>query len=527
MLLAAWACVARECGGQVVETGTHWATPGEFVTLKNIGYEFVVTTVTNSPADWRNVFDAAEQAGLKLIVGPADHGVFRVSGEQWTISPAGEAFLRYAASRAALVKALFIFNEPYWVDPWNGQTSTCGVLSAAQLRSLRTAIRAIWPAALIYHDIGSPVKWAPGGQVNRDYPCIGTKYADQRGVADFVGIWFYPFERSGYRKERGLAEIRADIEYVRQQMGAEPVVAAQSFICKACEEATRWPTAEEIQDWNCALRTLAPQAISWYVWKQSLYNDYLSNHPDHWSRTTARACSGAGATPKPALSSVASAAAMDSALPVAPGSIISIFGDEFAAEPRVAAAGPLPRQIESTVVLINGLAAPLYFIAKTQINAQVPFEVAPGEAALMVKRGEQFSGALRMRVTESAPALFTWTQDGRGAAVAVDGVTNELVDLTRPAAAGQYVVLYGTGLGRLTSAVETGLGATAANAAVRAVTVSVGALRAPVLYAGATPGFAGLSQINLQVPAGLTPGPQRLVVSQGGQSSNVVTLHLR
>ena len=35
--------------------------------------------------------------------------------------------------------------------------------SAAQLRQLRTQIQAIWPGAKIYHDIGQPSAWAPGG----------------------------------------------------------------------------------------------------------------------------------------------------------------------------------------------------------------------------------------------------------------------------------------------------------------------------------------------------------------------------
>ena len=34
-----------------VETGTHWAPAGDFTTLKNIGYEFAVTAVTNNPAN--------------------------------------------------------------------------------------------------------------------------------------------------------------------------------------------------------------------------------------------------------------------------------------------------------------------------------------------------------------------------------------------------------------------------------------------------------------------------------------------
>ena len=510
-----------------VETGAHWVPPGDYATVKNIGYEFAVTAVTNNPANWKNTLDAAEAAGLRLIIGLTDHSHYRVTGDNWTISPTGEAFIRYAASRPALVKALFLFNEPYWVDPWTEKTNTCGALSALQLRNLRNAVRAIWPAALVYHDIGAPSVWAPGGQVNRDYPCIGNKFADQRGVADLTGIWFYPFESAGYRKETGLGILRREVDYVRKQMGAEPVIAGQSFICRACAEATRWPTTEEIQDWNCALRSLNPQAISWYVWKQELYNDYLSNHPGHWGRTTANACTATGTPPKPVLSAIASAAAMDSALPVSPGAIISLFGDEFAVDPRVAGAGTLPRQIESTVVLINNIAVPLYFIARTQINAQVPFEVAVGEATLVVKRGEAFSESLRLRIAEAAPGVFTLTQDGRGAAVAVDALTNRLIDAGHPIAAGDYVVLYGTGLGHLNDPVETGKVVLAANAAIRTTSVTIGATRVPVLYAGATPGFAGLYQINIQVPNAVPAGPQRLVVTQGSQQSNTVTLYVR
>ena len=510
-----------------VETGTHWAAPGDFVTLKSIGYDFAVTAVTNSPANWKNTLDAAEQAGIRLIVGLTDHSHYRLVGDNWTISAAGEAFIRYAASRPALVKALFLFNEPYWVDPWTGRTSTCGVLSALQLRNLRTAVREIWPGALVYHDLGAPSYWAPGGQVNRDYPCIGNKFADQRGVADIAGVWFYPFETSGYRKDRGIAVLRGEVDFVRRQMGAEPLIAGQAFICRACEEATRWPAAEELQDWNCALRGLNPQAISWYVWKQDLYNDYLSNHPDHWGRTTAASCGVAMATPKPALSSVASAAAMDSALPVSPGSIISLFGNDFGEEPRVAGPGALPRQIDATIVLINNVAIPLYFVAKTQINAQVPFEAALGEATLVVRRGQQSSDALRMRIAEAAPGVFTLSQDGRGAAVAVDAVSNRLIDGSNPARPGQYVVLYGTGLGRLSSPAETGQVVQSANAAVRATSVTIGTAVARVLYAGATPGFAGLYQINIQVPEGTAAGAHDVRLEQGTGASNVSVLQVR
>jgi len=512
---------------QTVETGTHWAAPRDFVTLKNIGYQFVVTTVSNNPANWRDTFDAAEANGLRLIVGLADHTQYRLNTATgaWTISATGEAFLRYAALRSTLVKAIFVFNEPYWVDPWTNQNNTCGALSAAQLRRLRTALRGVWPEARVFHDIGAPRLWAPGAQLPRDYPCIGTKYADQQGVADFVGIWFYPFESSGYRKAEALAALRADVDFVRQSMGAEPVIDAQSFICKSCQEATRWPTAEEIQDWNCAVRGLQPAAISWYVWQQDLYNDYLANHPDHWTRTTAASCQAAPAPePVPRPESIASAAAMDSALPVAPGAIISIFGGELAPAVKSAGPAPLPRQIDGITVLVNRVAAPLYFVAQTQINAQVPFETAPGEATLVVQRGGQVSSTLRLRVSEAAPAVFTWTQDGRGLAVAVDGLTNQLLEDRNPAAPGSVVVIYGTGFGPMTPAAATGDLVAGASPAVNRVTAAVAGLPAEVLYAGATPGFAGLYQVNVRIPTGASRGRQPLRLTQAGQTSNLAQL---
>ncbi len=273
-----------------VETGTHWATEADFPTLQGLGYRFVVTTLPNNRGRWETMFNAAEAAGLKLIVG-LNPSPYRFSNGSWTILAQGVQFLQYAASRSPLVKAIFVFNEPYWVDPSTGANNICGATPAADLRSLRTAIRGVWPGALVYHDIGQPSAWAPGGTLRRRNPCIADKYADATGVADFVGIWFYPFDGGGYRRAEMLATLQTEIAYVRSQMGAEPVSANQSFRCGHCSgEATRWPTESELRDYNCAVRALGPHAISWYPWQQTLYDDYLANHPEMWNLTTASAC---------------------------------------------------------------------------------------------------------------------------------------------------------------------------------------------------------------------------------------------
>lgn len=506
------------------ETGTHWASPAEYGVLRNLGYQFAVTTVSTSPAEWTATFDAAEAQGLKLIVGVYPPP-YSLSNGTWTITPTGQAFLRFAASRERTVKAIFGFNEPYWVNPWTGQTSLCGQLTAADLRKFREEIRKIWPAAKIFHDLGAPGEWAPGGTNARNNACIGNKYADQTGVADFVGVWFYPFERASYLKEEGLAAVREDIDFVKNSMQAEAVVDMQAFRCRNCGEASRFPNEDELKDWNCAVRALAPHAVSWYVWRQSIYDDFLANHPASWSMTTADAC--APVASRLELNSIASAAAMQSGLPVAPGSIVSLFGSGFAAEPVFASSNMLPREMASARVLINGIPAPLYFVGATQINAQIPFEAAPGEAAAQVAVGSRLSNALSFRVIEPAPHVFTVNQAGSGPAVAVDALTNQLISQAAPASPGGYVILYCTGLGKMRNPTPTGSGSAAANETLATVTANLGGLPATVLYAGAAPGFAGLYQVNLQIPSRLTAGEQTLRLTQGGLQSNPVTLQIR
>jgi adhesin/invasin len=60
------------------------------------------------------------------------------------------------------------------------------------------------------------------------------------------------------------------------------------------------------------------------------------------------------------------------------------------------------------------------------------------------------------------------------------------------------------------------------------VSVTIGGVPAQVLFAGLTPGFAGLYQVNALVPAGVTPGSQvSIVITAAGQQSKTVTIAVR
>ena len=48
-----------------------------------------------------------------------------------------------------------------------------------------------------------------------------------------------------------------------------------------------------------------------------------------------------------------------------------------------------------------------------------------------------------------------------------------------------------------------------------------------LLYAGVTPGYLGLSQINIQVPSAIRTGTYPLRITQNGVASNLCSLAVR
>ncbi len=93
---------------------------------------------------------------------------------------------------------------------------------------------------------------------------------------------------------------------------------------------------------------------------------------------------------------------------------------------------------------------------------------------------------------------------------------------TTPANAGDSITLYATGLGATTPAIPAGVLASGPAPLDNPISISIGGVAvsaSQILYAGAAPGYAGLYQINLVVPAGVPAGPQPVVISVGGADS--------
>lgn len=204
-------------------------------------------------------------------------------------------------------------------------------------------------------------------------------------------------------------------------------------------------------------------------------------------------------------------AATFSAGPVAPGSIISLFGD-FASN-----AAPV-------TVRFNGVLAPVLYAGPRQINAQTPFEAALGQNTVVVSIGGADLTSGTVSVIAAAPGLFL-TAPGRAAVVNQDNTVNSA---DHPAAAGSIMSAYLTGQGAVQPPVATGAPAPfdPLAMAVAPVTAFVGGQQADVSFEGLSPGSVGLFQVNLRLPPGIT-GEQSLAISVGGVSSNAATISVQ
>jgi uncharacterized protein (TIGR03437 family) len=257
-----------------------------------------------------------------------------------------------------------------------------------------------------------------------------------------------------------------------------------------------------------------------------------SNDPVHPNVTVAVSGNGVATVQLPHVNSGGVVNAASFAPKLAPGALATIFGSNLANGTAQASSLPLPTNLGGSQVTINGIAAPLLFVSPAQINFQVPFE-APlsGDGPVVVTNNGTPSAAQTASMAEYAPGIFTYAQDASTVApVIVHSSNNALVTPANPAAANEVLIIYSTGVGHFDHPPATGNPALSSPLAKAAVmpTVTLGGAPAQVQFAGLTPGFVGLVQINIQLPASLPPGVSLpLEVAFGSAASQTVNLRVR
>lgn len=216
------------------------------------------------------------------------------------------------------------------------------------------------------------------------------------------------------------------------------------------------------------------------------------------------------------------------------GGWASAFGTALANETGHSTTPILPITLHGAQILINGLAAPLYYASPLQINFQVPYETPVGKPVQVVVISNGVS-SLPIEVTffANAPAIFGYYRTADEFDPIVNHLDGTLVTPDSPAKAGEVLTLYATGAGVLKNAPQDGQPAPAApGLATTPVnpTVTVGKVAATVMFSGLTPGLVGVWQINVQLPDALPLAGDStlpLVVTLSGNSSRNVPLYVK
>lgn len=188
--------------------------------------------------------------------------------------------------------------------------------------------------------------------------------------------------------------------------------------------------------------------------------------------------------------------------PIAPGQFMALFGTGLGPTTAAVASAPFPATLGGVSVTVQGRPAPLYFVSSGQISALVPFATSGISAEVIVKVGNLESNHVTLPVSRTSPGIYTNTQNGIGAG-AILKADFSLLTANNPAKRGDTVLVYLTGLGALEIAFADGFPAstTVLNRVTDMVNVYIGGVKSIVTFAGAAPGFAGLYQINVQIPA--------------------------
>ena len=217
---------------------------------------------------------------------------------------------------------------------------------------------------------------------------------------------------------------------------------------------------------------------------------------------------------------------------LAQGDIVAVFGDQFTyGDPAQAGSLPLQNTLGTVQVLVNGSAAPLYYVSPGQINFEIPIDAATGDGTVQIVRNSQPGNQAYINIAPRAPrflllnggpyAILTTPQ---GALTGIPG---------SPVAAGDVVVIYTIGLGPTSPPVSSGTASPSSPLAEIKVPTSV-CFGTPTpfftppcatpQFVGLTPGFVGLYQVNVQIPSGLKSGTTALTLTVDNVASDVVQL---
>jgi uncharacterized protein (TIGR03437 family) len=289
----------------------------------------------------------------------------------------------------------------------------------------------------------------------------------------------------------------------------------------------------------------------------TIYTGASSQYTDHWGSVTTADFRGVGKQDvvmalagksvalllnggeSPVVSSLNNAASL-AATPAVPGSLMTAFGSGLAygsgtTQPGSGPGNGAAATLFGLTMQIDGTDAPLLYASPTQANIQIPWEISGQTQATLLTTRNGVTQSMTIPLATYAPGLFTTNGDGTGQAAALIVATPPVIAApagsfpgSRPIHAGEYLSLYGTGLGAVNSPQATNTLAYCCDSTPTTPVVTIGGATATVQFSGLAPGLLGVYQVNILIPANAPTGSAvPVVLDIGGVASNTVTIAIQ
>jgi phospholipase C len=478
--------LAAQSGGYI---GTGQAQPVSF------SFSEITELLGSGKIDWRYYVNRGKTAGA------ADGGVANVDSDEttytfWNPLPAFPTVKNDPTQFSRLTDATQFYTDAQsgalpqvsWIIPNSTLSEHPPGSVATGMNYVTGLVNAVmnspeWNSTAIF------IAWDDWGGF---YDHVDPPAVDQYGLGIRVpGLVISPYARQGYVDHKTYS-FESWLRLVEERFGVNPMTGRDNTANDMADafDFTQQPRAPMVMDPNGSPYPPTPQSLT---------------HP-----------SGTLASINSAYGTYA----------LAPETIASMYGSGLAAAPLQAPSQPLPTTLGGVTVTLkdaNGgvFPAPLFYVSPTQVNWLVPKGAAAGVATVTLANGTATFAGTAM-IASAAPGLYTATMTGQGPAAAQ--VTNGQIysGTSQCNAAGAcssipiniasrpYLVLYGTGI----------RGAAQANVSVR-----IGNIDAPVIYAGAQGEYAGLDQVNASLPSTLKGRGQLVVtLTVNGQAANMAQL---
>jgi uncharacterized protein (TIGR03437 family) len=218
---------------------------------------------------------------------------------------------------------------------------------------------------------------------------------------------------------------------------------------------------------------------------------------------------------------------------LSPGMIAQVYGSGLATSPVSTGILPLPTLFNNTFAQIGAYQAPLYFLSNGQLNVQIPAEItSPQQLPLLLSVNNGLTLPITLDIVPNAPGVLSGFDGPKppstqnGAHIVAQHLNGTAVTSANPGKPSEYLVMYVAGLGATKPSVPSGTAASANPLSYVTVTptVTVDSQPSNVYFAGLSPGFVGLYQIDFQVPPGAKSGEDVVTVTQNGVAANPTLL---